>query len=476
MNWKAFSYVVIGVTCVGLLLFLYTAGEQISVDNTGVLFDIEQGVKALMIALLAWVLVRFISIFCWTPLEAKRGKPVSKVLKDSLAIAIYAVAAIFILVAVYGKSATGVWASLVTAGAGLGYAGKSFIKDCIAGVILDFTGNFKTGDWVKLPSGEVAKVQRVKLRETVFSLINDTTLVLSNRKLLDDEMVNFSDPHSDYWKSVDVVLESYIPVERARRILHAAAAAAAGVLEKQAKVFAQNLDGGSVSYKILFKIPDFAQEKTVVHNVIQNIVRHLSEHGLSLAENTCRMFPGDDDACAEASICSTPALDVAKLSPLFAECSDEELKEFSAVLTPNIYKPGEIIIAEKTTGTAMYFIGEGVVDISIQIPDPSGDVSIKKHITYLVTNDFFGEGGVLHKAPRNATVSAFSDVVIFSLERDDLKNILLKCPNVAVKISEAIITRREETADIANKTSKDLNERTKLVSEFTNALKSFLGI
>jgi small-conductance mechanosensitive channel/CRP-like cAMP-binding protein len=441
------------------------------------LYDVEQGVKALTIALLAWVAVRFVSIFCWAPLESKRGKPVSKILKDSVAIAIYAVAAIFILVAVYGKSATGVWASLVTAGAGLGYAGKSFIKDCIAGVILDFTGNFKTGDWVKLPSGEVAKVKDVKLRETVFSLINETTLVLSNRKLLDDEMINLSDPHSDYWGALDVVLDSFVPVDRARRILQAAAASAEGVLEKQAKVFAQNLDGGSVSYKILFKIPDFAKEKMVVHNVIQNVVRHLSEHNINLAEDTCRIFKGSDEACAEGAIDSTPAFQVAKLSPLFAECSDTELKEIASALTPNVCKPGEIIIAEKTTGTAMYFIGEGVVDISIQIPDPSSDkITIKKHITYLVTNDFFGEGGVLHKSPRNATVSAHTDVVIYSLERDDLKKILLKCPDIAVKISEAIITRREETADIASKTSKDLKERTKLVSEFTNALKNFLGI
>ncbi|MDR1907573.1 MAG: mechanosensitive ion channel [Holosporales bacterium] len=473
MNWKGFSYIVIGIACVALLLFLYTAADPISIDNTGVLYDIEQGVKALTMAMLAWVVTRFISIFCWAPMEARRGKPVSRVLKDFVSIGIYAIATIFVLVAVYGKSATGVWASLVTAGAGLGYAGKSFIKDCIAGVILDFTGNFKTGDWVKLPSGEIAKVKQVKLRETVFSLMNETMLVLSNRKLLDDVMVNYS---NDYWMSVDVVLDSFIPVDRARRILQGAAAAAPGVFEKQAKVFAQNLDGGSVSYKILFKVPEFSQEKTVIHNVIQCIVSHLSEHNINFAEDTCRIFKGSDKACEEAAIPSTPAYDVARLSPLFAECSEAELKKIAAVLTPKLCKPGEVIIAEKSTGTAMYFVGEGIVDISIMVPDPSDDSLIKKHITYLVTNDFFGEGGVLHSSPRNATVSAHTDVVIYSLERDDLKRILIECPDVTVKISEAIITRREETADIANRTAKSLQEKKKLSSEFAAALKNFLGI
>jgi small-conductance mechanosensitive channel/CRP-like cAMP-binding protein len=476
VNWKGISYLTIGVTCVGLLLFLFSAGDAISADNTGFSYDIEQGLKALTIALLSWVVVRFFSIFCWDPMEARRGKPISRVLKDFVAIGIYSIGAIFVLVVVYGKPATGVWASLVTVGAGLGYAGQTFVKDCIAGVILDFTGNFKVGDWIKLPSGEIVKVEQIKLRETVFSLINNTTLVISNGALLDHVVVNLSDPHHDYWGSVEVVLDPFVPVDRAKRILQAAAAGAPRVFEKQAKVFAQNLAGGLVSYKVLFKIPDFSEEKVVVHNVIQSIVKHLGDHNINFAETTCRIFKGNDEPDLRSSVATTPAFDVARLSPLFATCSEEELHKIAGVLTPKTYKAGEIIIAEKTTGSAMYFIGEGMVDISIQVPDPSSDESIKKHITYLVTNDFFGEGGVLHSAPRNATVAAHCDAVIYSLERDDLKRILVECPDVTVKISEAIITRREETADIASRTAQGLQDRKKLASEFAAALRSFLGI
>ncbi|MDR2464055.1 MAG: mechanosensitive ion channel family protein [Holosporales bacterium] len=478
MNWRVVSYTVIGAICIGLLLFFYRAADPISADNVGISYDIEQGVKALVIALLAWVIVRFVAIFCWHPIEKKHGKPVSRVLKDSIAIIIYAIAAVFILVCVYGKSATGVWASLMMTCTGIGYAGKSFIKDCIAGVILDFTGNFKTGDWIKLPDGEMAKVHRVKLRETVFKLLNDATLVLSNRKLLDDAMVNFSYEKDEYWDGIDVVLDSFIPVDRGRRILQAAASGAVGVVEKQAKVFASNVDGGSVSYKVFFKVPGFAMQKTVIHNVIQTIVQHLTEHNINLAEDTCRIFRGSDEANEAASVRFTPAFQVARLSPLFAECSETELTTISAVLTPKYCKAGEVIIAEKSTGSSMFFIAEGVVEISIQVQssEKSPDASVKKHITYLVTNDFFGEGGVLHNSPRNATVSAHTDVMIYSLERENLKRILVEMPNIAIKISEAIITRREETADIASKTAKSLRDRKKLTSEFAAALRNFLGI
>jgi CRP-like cAMP-binding protein len=138
-----------------------------------------------------------------------------------------------------------------------------------------------------------------------------------------------------------------------------------------------------------------------------------------------------------------------------------------------------VIIAEKSKGDTMFFLAEGVVEVSIQIPastKKNENTTIKKHITYLMTNDFFGEAGVLHDSPRNATVSAHTDVIIYELHRNSIKEIILASPEVAVKISEAIIIRRQETADIANKTMLSLQEKEKLTSEFAGALLTFLGI
>lgn len=129
----------------------------------------------------------------------------------------------------------------------------------------------------------------------------------------------------------------------------------------------------------------------------------------------------------------------------------------------------------------MYFLAEGVVEISIQVKvadeDKEGvEVATKKHITFLTTNDFFGEGGVLYDAPRNATCSAYTETVLYELGRNDLKKVLKELPDVVIKISEAMVARRQETANIAEQAQQSLQERKKLTDEFASALRSFLGL
>lgn len=479
MNWKSLSYLFIGIACIILLLFLYSAADPISAQNVGFSYQVEQAIKSLIIILLAWVITRFVSIFCWDPMETKRGKPVSRIVKDAVMIIVYAIAAIFILAVIYGKDATAIWASLATVGAPLALASVDFIKDCIAGIILDFTGNFKTGDWIKLPNGVNAKVHNVKLRETEFKLINETSIVLSNSKLLNYDIVNYNDSEEGYWGDVSVTLDRSIPVDRAKRLLQAAAASAPEVFKKQAKVVAKEVSNGCVVYKVLYKIPNFSLRSVVLHNVIQAIMKHLQDHNLNIAETTSRVYQGDDSLDVLNKIHQTSPFDTLQLSPLFTECSPDDIKKIAQVLKMKLYKPGEIIIAEKSTGSTMYFIAEGIVEISIQVLDETQEetsISVKKHITYLATNDFFGEGGVLHNSPRNATVSAHTDVIAYELSKDDLKHILQELPDVTLKISEAMIMRRQETSDIAHKVKLSLQEKKKLTSDFANALKNFLGL
>lgn len=480
MNWKSLFYILIGIGCVGLLIFLYGVADPISKDNTGFLYQVEQAVKAGIIGILALVITRFVTIFFWDPMEKRRGKPVSRILKDIVMLLVYAIAGIFILVVVYGKSATGVWASLLTASGCVAYAGIDFIKDCIAGIILDFTGSFKPGDWVHLPSGTNAQVNKVQLMSTEFLLINGTSLSLSNSKILTYDIINYNDSVNGYWGDLAVTLDSSVPVPRAKRLLQAATAAAPQVHGKEAKVLANQVHDGAVTYKVLYKVPSFALRNIVLHNVIQSIMKHLKDHNLSITDGTSYVYTGQPAAAEVVEAPQTSAFEAAALSPLFAGCSPEELEKIASVLRLRHFRSGDVLIAEKTTGTTMFFLAEGVVEISIQIPtsepDDEEQTFQKKHITYLVTNDFFGEGGVLREAQRNATVSAFTDVIAYELEKADLKKILQELPEVLIKMSEAMINRQQETADIAHKTQLSLQDKKKLTSEFANALKNFLGL
>lgn len=492
----------IGIGCVVLLILLYRFADPISAQNVGFSYQVEQAVKAAIIAALGWVVWRFLAFLWWEPWEEKHGKPMSRIIKDVVLVLLILIDLIVILAAVYGKNPEGVIEALCQMwtvwGGALVLACSDIVKDCVSGLILDFTGGYKVGDWVQLSSGTNAQVRRIGLRETEFGLINGTTISVGNNEVLSKGVLNYSDSEDGIWCDVRVTLSAAVPVDRAKRLLQAAAASAPEIYKKEAKVMAKEAQNGCITYMVLFKISGFAQKNPALHSVIQTLMKHLQDHNLGIASGAARVYVCDE-ACENRNsqvmqTRQTGALTMLRLSPLFSGCSDEELQAIAPVFKMRVYRQGDIILAEKTRGSTMYFVAEGVVEISIQIVDESGaDVSvhandsseedalreerfIRKHITFLATNDFFGEGGVMNNAPRNATVSAYTDVVAYELTRDDLRNILKERPAMLLKISEAMVARRQETSDIANATRLSLQERRQMTNEFASALKSFLGL
>ena len=71
--------------------------------------------------------------------------------------------------------------------------------------------------------------------------------------------------------------------------------------------------------------------------------------------------------------------------------------------------PGEVVIREGETGDSFYVVAEGMLDVSSDHGAPAPP---------MVCGDFFGEIALLRDCPRTATVTARSDSVLYSLERE----------------------------------------------------------
>lgn len=483
MSKKKISFLLIAVLGIALLVFLYRfVAEYISVDNTGTAYKVEQGVKAGIVVLIAWLISRFIDLFYWKPLEKKRGRPVFRALQDLIILLILIIAALFILIVIYGKSIEGAGTMLGGSVMGFSFIAKDIAVDYIYGIILDFSGDFKEGDWIKLPNGVCAQIIEINLREMALRMANDNIIRVNNSDIMKGNVINYSDSKEGYWGEIVVSLDRTIPISRAKRLLQAAVSAAPLVANKQASVGAIAAENGEISYKIRFKIGEFSQTPQVQHNVIQSVMKHLVDHKLNITSSSTYVYHWKEEFDAPNTVPLTPAFEALRLSPLFSECDDSDLEKIASVVKVKTYAPGDIIIAEKTRGTVMYFLAEGIVEISIQIKvaeegvDGMEEISSKKHITFLTTNDFFGEGGVLYDSPRNATCSAYTEAVLYELEREDLKRVLKELPDVVVKISEAMVARRQETASIADKAKQTLEDRKKQTDEFASALRSFLGL
>ncbi|VUZ56556.1 unnamed protein product, partial [Hymenolepis diminuta] len=90
-----------------------------------------------------------------------------------------------------------------------------------------------------------------------------------------------------------------------------------------------------------------------------------------------------------------------------------------------VFRPDDIIIKYGTFGTKMYFIREGTVEILI----PDGTV-----LNVLTDGAYFGEIAVLTNVRRTATIQAKTYCNLYSLEQQDLFDILKNYPAIKSKL------------------------------------------
>ena len=106
---------------------------------------------------------------------------------------------------------------------------------------------------------------------------------------------------------------------------------------------------------------------------------------------------------------------------------------------------GETVVTKGDTGSTMYFIASGTVEVH------DGAVVL----AHLDAGEVFGEMAVLDSDVRSASVTAASDSVLLSLERDDLWRVISMSPAALKTIIAAVLQReRGIVHDVTTRTAQ----------------------
>src|SRR5687768_14713298 len=138
-----------------------------------------------------------------------------------------------------------------------------------------------------------------------------------------------------------------------------------------------------------------------------------------------------------------PALNVPVMLrsiPLFEGLSEEDLEALSQALETRSFKAGEMIFAMGDTGSAMYIVDSG--DVNIHLP---GDRSRRISLKDLQRGEYFGELALFDEKPRSASAVATTDTVLLELQRSTLEDYLDRRPRAAMGILRTMGERLRET-------------------------------
>ncbi len=106
-----------------------------------------------------------------------------------------------------------------------------------------------------------------------------------------------------------------------------------------------------------------------------------------------------------------------------------------------IYHDGEVIIREGDTGDRMFVIQSGRVRVTRNAEGK--DI----HLSELKEGDFFGEMAIIEREVRSATVRAFGEVSLLSIDKKNFIHRVHEDPSLAYRILQHMSQKIRQLSD-----------------------------
>lgn len=123
--------------------------------------------------------------------------------------------------------------------------------------------------------------------------------------------------------------------------------------------------------------------------------------------------------------------------PLFSACSRKDLQRIAKASDEVEVKAGRTLVDQGKTGHEFFLILEGTATVRAN----------NRKLATLGTGDYFGELSLLSREPRDASVTADTDMKLLILGQREFTGLLDSIPGLASKIL-SIMARRLRQADL----------------------------
>jgi uncharacterized membrane protein len=149
------------------------------------------------------------------------------------------------------------------------------------------------------------------------------------------------------------------------------------------------------------------------------------------------------------------AAEMLAATPLFDDLSPEDVRDLAEHVKPWSFKAGESIVKQGESGDSMFLVKDGVVRVFLNGENGNAEVALRD----VSVGQYFGEFSLFDDKPRSAGAIARTDCELLELERDTLREHIMKRPRIAIAVLAEMSGRMRETnALLTRRAATDVNK------------------
>ena len=391
-----------------------------------------------------------VTTFIWGGfLKQSVGSRRNQMLIDFTAIFIYALSLSGIITIVLDERLNSFWLILLLMFVIIGTASRRRFLTIFKGSFFSTENPYNIGDWIELSgknlhediTGEVIDITK---RSTVLQTDEGKIIFLPNHIIYDYVIKNISGTQQEIKHSVKFTLDFSVEVDRAKRVLLAGTVNAfteLGIMPMQdTEILVTQTSDLGVAYTVNFWIKPYDRytPEQVIDKINTFVLEHLHHSGLTLA------YPKNDVFYNEMPLRQVNLESPAERKKILSEnhlldtFTDDELERLSNSIVQWENKKNDIIIKQNESGDSMFIVVEGLLQVYVN--SNNGEHIPVGQIT---PGGYFGEMSLLTGEARSATVTAETDVILFEVKQEHLKDLLKERPSMAEELGITIAKRRD---------------------------------
>ena len=370
---------------------------------------------------------------------------------------------------------------LVTGGGltiALGFGIQGLINDLFSSLAIQLDPPFKVGDFINVhhrylaAEGLIGRVEETNWRTTRMWTTDRNYIVVPNSYITTQILTNYSMPKTLSRFELNYTLDFAIPSDRAIKILNAALLDSVGPKGPVASPKPTTILTGIGKDGAVYKLKYFLEPKQVsppkARNTINtNVLHHLANAGMSHSYSKQDLFIGKMPKRQKSWDNKEDRMELLSNIALFKDFSDELLEAITNSFHLKELKPEEVLFNEGDAGESLFFLVEGLLEVSSQA---EGE---KKHLSFLRPGSFLGEMALLTGEKRSADVTSSTESLVGELTKDSIMSLATENPEVLKKMTAVVAKRRLANKKIAAASGKDHDEAVKkeeknLMSRVTN--------